>query len=136
MVTVRTKANGATYVTMKPKETRFRRDQVGQRGLRTDFECGYKLRECDQEEVEIEEELELFVEYDGQEREGVVLLISNDVSRKTCLQFVCKSRWCYYLGDLYERKWCAPGGLKGIFRELSFAIGKDLRATGDTCSQS
>ena len=34
-------------------------------GARTDFECGYKLRECDQKEIEIEKELELFVEYDG-----------------------------------------------------------------------
>ena len=34
-------------------------------GARTDFECGYKLGECDQKEIEIEEELELFVEYEG-----------------------------------------------------------------------
>jgi len=37
------------------------------------------LGEGDEEKVEVEEELELFVEDDGEEGECIVLLISNDI---------------------------------------------------------
>ena len=57
---------------------------------RTNLEGGYKLRESHEEEIQVEEELELFVEYNRQEREDVVLLVSHNVGRKSLLQLLCK----------------------------------------------
>lgn len=54
----------------------------------TDFESWDKLRECDEEEVEIEEELELFVEDQGKECECVVLLVSYNIRGKASPQFL------------------------------------------------
>ena len=54
---------------------------------RTNLQSGYKLRKRDQEEVQVEKELELFIEYDRKERERVVLLVPDDVGRKSLLEF-------------------------------------------------
>lgn len=62
--------------------------RTSKREGRTDPECWYELGEGDEEEVEVEEELELFVEYDGEEGECIVLLVSYDVGWKSSAEFV------------------------------------------------
>ena len=55
----------------------------------TDLECRDELGEGHEEEVQVEEELELFVEDNGKESERVVLLISDDIWWVSRLQFIC-----------------------------------------------
>ena len=38
-----------------------------------------KLGQCDKKEIEVEEEFELLVKHDGQEREHIVLLVADDI---------------------------------------------------------
>jgi hypothetical protein len=53
----------------------------------TDLEGRYELRQGNEEKVEVEEEFELFIEYDGEECESVVLLVADSVWGKAGLQF-------------------------------------------------
>jgi hypothetical protein len=53
----------------------------------TDLKSRDKLGEGDQKKVEVEKELELFIKYDGKERERVIFLISYAVRRESRLQF-------------------------------------------------
>jgi len=46
----------------------------------TNLQSRYELGERNQEEVEVEEELELFIEDDWEKCESIVLLIPNDIS--------------------------------------------------------
>lgn len=48
---------------------------------RTDAECRDKLRQGDQQEVEVVEKLELLVQDEGEEGDEVVLLVLDDVGR-------------------------------------------------------
>jgi hypothetical protein len=52
---------------------------------RTNLQGGNKLRESDQEEIQIEEELELLINHDRQEREGIVFLVPHDIRRESTL---------------------------------------------------
>jgi len=54
-------------------------------GILTDLKGGYKLRKCNQKKIEVEEELELFVENDRQKGECVVFLVPDDIGWKACL---------------------------------------------------
>jgi hypothetical protein len=58
----------------------------------TDLESGNELGEGDEKEVKVEEELELFIEYDGEERECIVFLVSYDVWRESQSQLFWKER--------------------------------------------
>jgi hypothetical protein len=51
----------------------------------TNFECGNKLGESNKEEIQVEEELELLIKDYGQEGEGVVFLVANNVWREAAL---------------------------------------------------
>jgi hypothetical protein len=64
IVTLRTKAKGATYVAIKPGVwlNQSVRTKVGKM-RHTDFQGRDELTQGNQQEVEVEEELELFVEY-------------------------------------------------------------------------
>jgi hypothetical protein len=48
----------------------------------TSFESRNKLGKCDEEKIEVEEELELLVKDDGQEREYIVLLVADNIRRE------------------------------------------------------
>jgi hypothetical protein len=48
-------------------------------GGQTNFQSRNELRQSDEEKIEVEEEFELFVEYDRKEGERIVLLISYNV---------------------------------------------------------
>jgi len=78
------------YVAMKPK---------GMRSIislwianvdrqHTNLQRRNELRESNKEEVQVEEELELFVEYDWEESEYVVFLVPHDIGRKLVLQLL------------------------------------------------
>ena len=56
----------------------------------TDLQRRNKLRQSHQQEVQIEEILELLIEYDRQEGDNVVLLIPNNICGKSFLHFVCR----------------------------------------------
>lgn len=56
----------------------------------TDLESRDKLRQRNKEEVQIEKELELFIQDDGNESEHIVLLISDNVWRESRLELVYK----------------------------------------------
>lgn len=58
----------------------------------TDLQSWNELGEGDEEEVEVEEELELFIEYDREERECIVFLVSYNIWRKSRLQFFWNKR--------------------------------------------
>lgn len=45
----------------------------------TDSKGGNKLRESDEEEIQVEEELELFVQHERKEGDDVVFLVSDEV---------------------------------------------------------
>jgi hypothetical protein len=53
--------------------------------LHTDLQGGDKLRKSDEQKVEVEEELELFVEDEGEEVERIILLVSHNVWRELFL---------------------------------------------------
>jgi len=59
-------------------------------GALTDPELRDELGECDEEEIEVEEELELLVEHEGEECEYIVLLVPDDVGWETTAGFLCK----------------------------------------------
>jgi hypothetical protein len=61
--------------------------------VQTYLERWDELGQGNQEKIEIEEELELLVEHDGEEREGIVLLVANNIRRESTLQFVWWSKW-------------------------------------------
>ena len=48
----------------------------------TDLQGRNELGEGYEKKVEVEEELELFIEYDGEERECIIFLVSYNVWRK------------------------------------------------------
>jgi hypothetical protein len=56
--------------------------------LYTNFQCRHELGECNKQEVQVEEELELLVKDDGKEGKRVVFLISYSVGWKTCLKLL------------------------------------------------
>jgi len=57
---------------------------------RTNLECRYELRQCDEKEIKIEKKLELLIEHQGKKRDYVVFLILDDVGWKSRLQFIWK----------------------------------------------
>jgi hypothetical protein len=71
-----------------------------------------KLGQCNKKEIEVEEEFELLVKHDGQEREHIVLLVADDVWGELVLSFVfleMRER-CFieeYTGG--ERTWRSQG---------------------------
>ena len=75
------------YVTRKPEGgDRQRRLALCRReGRHTSFESRNELRECDEKKIKVEEELELFVKDDRQEREHIVLLVADDIWRELAL---------------------------------------------------
>jgi hypothetical protein len=77
---------------MKP-EPNIRKSYDTMKLAHTYLERGHKLRQRNQEEIQVEEELELLVEHDGQEREGIVLLVPNGIWRESTLQLVWGSKW-------------------------------------------
>lgn len=56
--------------------------------LPTYLQGGNELRERHKQEVQVEEELELLVEDKGQESDNIVLLIANNIRRKSSLKFL------------------------------------------------
>ena len=84
----------------------------------TDLERRNELRQRNQKEVEVEEELELLVEDDRQERERVILLVSDDVGRELLLKLLWNS------GEVIVTRievTSVPVGLNGMVRDLSLA---------------
>ena len=78
---------------MKPEPERnsrwsARRNEDGEtdRLRLTDLECWDELGEGDEEKVQVEEELELLVEHERQERGDVVLLVRDLVGDKRALE--------------------------------------------------
>jgi len=71
------------YVRMKPTRRIRTRGGTTKAMKQTDLESRNELGEGDKKEVEVEEELELFVEYDGEECESIIFLISYDVRRES-----------------------------------------------------
>lgn len=89
---------------------------------------GNELGESDEEEVEVEEELELFVEDYGEEGEDVVLLVPYDVGGEFVLDFFCAWFVCLFSREVDD----IPGGLKGILRDLSCPLERFLPAFEST----
>ena len=56
--------------------------------LPTYLQGGNELRERHKQEVQVEEELELLVEDKGQKSDNIVLLIANNIRRKSSLKFL------------------------------------------------
>lgn len=75
-----TKASGATYVTIYPAEVSLGL-QIIDTARRTDLEGGDELGKSYYQKVEIEEEFELLVKGQGEERRYGVLLIANNIGR-------------------------------------------------------
>ena len=68
------------YVTSSPARSTVSHPSVQNKTwLRTDLQSGNELRQCDKQEVKVEEELELLVEDDGKEGERVILLVADNV---------------------------------------------------------
>lgn len=75
------------YVAMNPTNRQHRPGNVPTR--RTYFQRGHKLRQCNKQEVEVEEEFKLFVKYNWEEGERIVLLVLYDIWGVFIAQFVC-----------------------------------------------
>jgi hypothetical protein len=56
----------------------------------TNLESRYKLRQSNEEEVKIEEELELLIKHEREEREDVVFLVPDDVRGELSLHLICQ----------------------------------------------
>jgi hypothetical protein len=56
----------------------------------TNLESRYKLRQSNEEEVKIEEELELLIKHEREEREDVVFLVPDDVRGELGLHLICQ----------------------------------------------
>jgi hypothetical protein len=54
----------------------------------TNLQRRNELRESNEKKVQVEEELELFVEYDWEESEHVVFLVPHDIGRVIVLQLL------------------------------------------------
>ena len=82
------------YVTSSPARSTVSHPSVQNKTwLRTDLQSGNELRQCDKQEVEVEEELELLVEDEREEREHVVLLVAHDVRGEPPLELLCVEQY-------------------------------------------
>lgn len=84
---------------------------------RTDAEGRNELREGDEEEVEVEEELELFVEDEGEEGGDIVLLVPNEIGRELAL----------LVGAVEQNRARLAGGTGGGCASDSESLGPGLR---------